>query len=60
MLTVDPIQRITIPEIRKNSWFSRDIPEYLLPLPEIQESITFDDSIIEEISIVIIYTFLNI
>ncbi|KAJ3275729.1 Protein kinase [Terramyces sp. JEL0728] len=29
MLTVDPLKRITIPEIRKHPWFAKDLPEYL-------------------------------
>jgi len=29
MLEVNPIKRITIPEIRQLSWFQKDLPEYL-------------------------------
>jgi len=34
MLVVNPIQRITIAEIRKHAWFKKNLPEYLLPPKE--------------------------
>ncbi|KAA8913467.1 kinase-like domain-containing protein [Sphaerosporella brunnea] len=34
MLVVNPIQRITIVEIRKHPWFKKNLPEYLLPPKE--------------------------
>lgn len=34
MLQVDPMQRITIPEIRQDPWFLKDLPKYLQPPPE--------------------------
>lgn len=33
MLVVDPVKRITIPEIRELSWFKVGLPKYLEPLP---------------------------
>jgi carbon catabolite-derepressing protein kinase len=35
MLTVDPVKRATIAEIRAMPWFQVDLPQYLQPLPEI-------------------------
>ncbi len=29
MLVVDPLKRISIPEIRKLDWFKKDLPAYL-------------------------------
>jgi hypothetical protein len=60
MLTVDPTQRITISEIRNNPWFLKDLPEYLLPLPEVLDTNTIevDDSIVEKLSKVCIFRIL--
>lgn len=33
MLVVDPVKRITIPEIRQLPWFNIDLPSYLRPFP---------------------------
>jgi len=33
MLAVDPVKRITVPEILKSSFFVQDLPRYLTPLP---------------------------
>ncbi len=30
MLIVDPLKRITIPEIRQHSWFQMNLPKYLM------------------------------
>jgi len=35
MLTVDPVKRATIAEIRAMPWFQLDLPQYLQPLPEL-------------------------
>lgn len=51
MLVVDPTKRILIPEIRETPWFSKDLPKYLIPLPE-KESVNEHEiipSIVEEI-----------
>ncbi|TDH69695.1 hypothetical protein CCR75_001292 [Bremia lactucae] len=37
MLVVDPMKRITIPEIRQHPWFQIDLPPYLQHPPEIVE-----------------------
>jgi hypothetical protein len=52
MLTVDPTQRITITEIRKNPWFLKDLPEYLLPLPQVLDTndIQVDDAIVDKVA----------
>lgn len=52
MLTVDPTQRITIAEMRNNPWFLKDLPEYLLPLPQVLDTnvIQVDDSIVEKLA----------
>lgn len=34
MLQVNPINRITVPEIRQDPWFMRDLPDYLQPAVE--------------------------
>ncbi|KAJ9210655.1 hypothetical protein DTO166G4_7715 [Paecilomyces variotii] len=34
MLQVHPVHRITIPEIRQDPWFLKDLPKYLEPPPE--------------------------
>jgi carbon catabolite-derepressing protein kinase len=33
MLAVDPVKRITIPEITRHPFFTKDLPRYLTPLP---------------------------
>jgi len=33
MLAIDPVRRITIPEITLHSFFRTDLPRYLTPLP---------------------------
>ncbi|KAI9482945.1 MAG: kinase-like domain-containing protein [Benjaminiella poitrasii] len=52
MLVVDPLKRITIQEIRKNSWFNKNLPAYLRPLPNTEENgnLKIDDDIVFELS----------
>lgn len=38
MLVVDPMKRITIPEIRQHPWFMHKLPSYLSLPPELIES----------------------
>lgn len=33
MLVVDPVKRITIPEILQHPFFTKDLPRYLSPIP---------------------------
>lgn len=33
MLAVDPVKRITVPEITQHPFFTKDLPRYLTPLP---------------------------
>ncbi|KAH6574081.1 hypothetical protein BASA62_002630 [Batrachochytrium salamandrivorans] len=49
MLVVDPIKRITIPEIRRTEWFNTDLPKYLELRPEIpQETFSYlDETVVE-------------
>lgn len=51
MMTVDPLKRITIPEIRESKWFQKDLPEYLQPLPEFldQKSLQVDETIVDSL-----------
>ncbi|KAI8895124.1 kinase-like domain-containing protein [Globomyces pollinis-pini] len=52
MIVVDPLKRITIPEIRKTAWFSKDLPSYLT-LDENKgqrESEYINDEIVQEIA----------
>ena len=34
MLAVDPVKRITVPEIMQHPFFTTDLPNYLSPLPQ--------------------------
>ncbi|KAG5438258.1 hypothetical protein PCANB_003109 [Pneumocystis canis] len=46
MLVVDPIQRITLQEIRENKWFNLNLPDYLRPFDECEEKDEVDDKIV--------------
>ncbi|KAI9350474.1 kinase-like domain-containing protein [Zopfochytrium polystomum] len=51
MLTVDPLKRITIAEIRKKEWFNVGLPDYLKPEKNTGDSLTnIDEAVISEIS----------
>ncbi|CDS06508.1 Putative Related to SNF1-carbon cataboliteFT derepressing ser/thr protein kinase [Lichtheimia ramosa] len=52
MLVVDPMKRITIQEIRQNPWFNKNLPEYLMPLPDTEDDLCrpVDDAIAHELS----------
>ncbi|KAF4611461.1 hypothetical protein D9613_004453 [Agrocybe pediades] len=39
MLVVDPLKRITVPEIIKHPFFTTNLPRYLTPLPPPPESV---------------------
>ena len=50
MLEVDPLKRITIQGIRQTPWFQIDLPDYLLPLPHLKQSIDIvDDTLIPDL-----------
>ncbi|KAK2955550.1 putative Serine/threonine protein kinase OSK3 [Blattamonas nauphoetae] len=52
MLTVDPVKRITIPEIRHHPWFLKNLPEYLAtPIDDSQlyRVKAIDSEVVEEI-----------
>ncbi|CAA20833.1 serine/threonine protein kinase AMPK catalytic (alpha) subunit Ssp2 [Schizosaccharomyces pombe] len=38
MIVADPMQRITIQEIRRDPWFNVNLPDYLRPMEEVQGS----------------------
>jgi len=50
MLRVDPLQRITIDEIRVHGWFCVGLPEYLFPVIGAEDDGSeFDDSAVKEV-----------
>eukprot|EP00897_Mesotaenium_endlicherianum_P002219 jgi/Mesen1/2024/ME000148S01128 len=51
MLLVDPMKRITIPEIRQHVWFQAHLPRYLaVPPPDtIQQAKRIDDEILQNV-----------
>ncbi|CAN6452351.1 unnamed protein product [Victoria cruziana] len=51
MLVVDPMKRITIPEIRQHVWFQAHLPRYLaVPPPDtMQQAKKIDDDILQEV-----------
>ncbi|EGF78552.1 hypothetical protein BATDEDRAFT_13121 [Batrachochytrium dendrobatidis JAM81] len=58
MLVVDPLKRITIPEIRRTDWFNTDLPEYLQLRPEIpQEELSYLDETVVEYLIKVLLLF---
>lgn len=42
MLTVDPLKRATIKDIREHEWFKINLPDYLFPKPS-QENLNIVD-----------------
>ncbi|KAI8813438.1 kinase-like domain-containing protein [Cladochytrium replicatum] len=50
ILVVDPLKRMTIQEIRENEWFQVNLPDYLQPLPDVQEEgAEIDEGIVNEL-----------
>lgn len=50
MLVVDPTRRITFSQIRRHSWFLKDLPEYLaVPLNLVAEKLEYQSDILEEL-----------
>ncbi|XP_052189586.1 SNF1-related protein kinase catalytic subunit alpha KIN10-like [Diospyros lotus] len=51
MLVVDPMKRITIPEIRQHPWFQAHLPRYLaVPPPDtMQQAKKIDEEILQEV-----------
>uniref|UniRef100_A0A9I9DQS5 transketolase n=1 Tax=Cucumis melo TaxID=3656 RepID=A0A9I9DQS5_CUCME len=51
MLVVDPMKRITIPEIRQHPWFQAHLPRYLaVPPPDtMQQAKKIDEDILQEV-----------
>ncbi|OWM74772.1 SNF1-related protein kinase catalytic subunit alpha KIN10-like [Punica granatum] len=51
MLIVDPMKRITIPEIRQHPWFQAHLPRYLaVPPPDtMQQAKKIDEEILQEV-----------
>lgn len=51
MLVVDPTRRITISQMRKHTWFQKNLPEYLsVPLlgPSVQQT-NYDPAVVQEL-----------
>ena len=51
MLVVDPMKRITIPEIRFHTWFQQKLPAYLRHPPEQMEKQerVIDDECVDQV-----------
>ncbi|GLT56299.1 hypothetical protein SLA2020_293480 [Shorea laevis] len=51
MLVVDPMKRVTIPEIRQHPWFQAHLPRYLaVPPPDtMQQAKKIDEEILQEV-----------
>ncbi|XP_057979270.1 SNF1-related protein kinase catalytic subunit alpha KIN10 [Malania oleifera] len=51
MLVVDPMKRMTIPEIRQHSWFQAHLPRYLAvpPLDTMQQAKKIDEDVLQEV-----------
>ncbi len=51
ILVVDPVQRITISEIRQHPWFTKDLPEYLSIPPVVadREMVVIDEDVLDEV-----------
>lgn len=63
MLVVDPLKRITIPEIRQNPWFNTNLPDYLKPLlheTSVILSQQFDDELVDDLAVVLYLNLLNL
>ncbi|KAI8854395.1 kinase-like domain-containing protein [Chytridium lagenaria] len=51
MLTVDPLKRITIKEIRQKEWFNIGLPAYLQPKYKVPDALVhYDETVLSEIS----------
>ncbi len=51
MLVVDPMKRMTIPEIRQHPWFQEKLPRYLAVTPPdtVQQAKKIDEEILQEV-----------
>jgi len=51
MLTVDPVKRITIPDVQKHEWYQRFLPDYLKlsPRQTIKEATEVDEEIFQQV-----------
>lgn len=59
MLVVDPLKRITIPQIRQHHWFKAHLPRYLaVPPPDAMQHLKKACSLIHDllVSIILVYT----
>lgn len=50
MIVVDPLKRITIPEIRESLFFSNNLPTYLEPLPTPSKKNEFDQNLVKKVA----------
>jgi 5'-AMP-activated protein kinase catalytic alpha subunit len=51
MLIVDPVKRITIPEIRQHRWFQTHLPRYLAVSPPdtVEQAKKINEEIVQEV-----------
>jgi len=49
MLTVDPVKRVTVEEIRKHAWFIIDLPNYLFPQERDEDASIIDKEAVYEV-----------
>lgn len=55
MLTVDPLKRATVKEIKEHEWFKVNLPDYLFPKPNQENLNIIDVEAVLEICEVILY-----
>ena len=55
MLTVDPLKRATIKDIREHEWFKINLPDYLFPKPSQENLNIVDNEAVHEICEVLIF-----
>jgi serine/threonine protein kinase len=49
MLTVDPLKRATVKDIREHDWFKINLPDYLFPKPSQENLNIIDNEAVHEI-----------
>lgn len=55
MLTVDPLKRATIKDIREHEWFKINLPDYLFPKPSQENLNIVDNEAVHEICEVLFF-----
>ncbi len=58
MLLVDPLKRITIPEIRQHPWFTVHLPRYLavMQADTVASASTIDEEVVSEVRVIHVKT----